>query len=335
MHTDLLDLPDLPQTATLMEQYWAFRASRALLAAHQLGFFEALREPGTAADVASRCQTDPAVTEKLLTVCCALEVVERDGDTFKLTPLARALLLKDSPRTITGTLNHAESLWWFWTGLPEVVRTGKRESAPSPPEPFASHRHEHWIWAMHGIAANGVAQWIARNVDLSGRSRLLDVAGGPGTYSIVLCQRFPSLTAVVWDLPETIAIAQQVIERFGMAERIGVQAGNWDTDEFGEGYDCLLMSNILHGAGSRAGMKLAKARRALRPGGLLIVHDFLMNDDRTGPLGAALFNLMVGAYTEGEMLSVIRSAGFVDVQLIASDDRRGAGLITAVQLAED
>ncbi len=334
MNTDLLNLSDLSQTFALMEQYWAFRASRALLTAHQLGVFEALREPGTAGEVADRCQTDPTATEKLLTVCCALGVVERNGDTFALTQLARELLLEDSPRTIVGTLNHAESLWWFWTGLPEVVRTGRRDSAPSPPEPFASRRHEHWIWAMHGIAANGVAQWIAESVDLSGRRRLLDVGGGPGTYSIVLCQRYPELTAVVWDLPETIAIARQVIERFGMAERVSVQEGNWDTDEFGEGYDCVLMSNILHGAGSRAGMKLEKAKRALVAGGLLIAHDFLMNDDRTGPLGAALFNMMVGAYTVGELVSVIRSVGFVDVRLVASDDRRGAGLVTAVRPEE-
>lgn len=334
MDIDLLNIGELPEASALIEQYWAFWASRALLTAHQLGIFESLREPATVVDVALRCDTDVDATEKLLTVCCALGLVERQGEDFALTPLARELLLPDSPRTITGTLNHAESLWWFWTGLPNVVRTGRRDAAPSPPEPFASHRHEHWIWAMHGIAVNGVAQWVAQNLDLSGRRRLLDVGGGPGTYSIVLCQRFPNLTAVIWDLPETVAIAEQVIDRFGMSERVRVQAGNWDTDEFGEGYDCVLMSNILHGMGSRAGMKLAKARRALEPGGLLITHDFLMNDERTGPLAATLFNMMVGAYSIGEMLYIIHSAGFEDVQLVAFNEQRGAGLVTAIRPQE-
>lgn len=334
MDTNLLELPDLPQVSAVMEQYWAFRASRALLTAHQLGFFDALRESGTAADVAARCQTDPEATEKLLCVCCALGMVQRQAEVFALTPLARELLLTESLRTITGALNHAESLWWFWTGLPEVVRTGRRDAAPSPPDPFSARWHEYWIWAMHGIAANGAAQWIARSVDLSGRRRLLDVAGGPGTYSIVLCQQFAELTAVVWDLPQTLVIAKQVIERFGLTGRITVQEGNWDTDEFGTGYDCILMSNILHGPGSRASMKLSKAKRALEPGGLLIVHDFLMNDDRTGPLGATLFNMMVGAYTVAEILSVIGSAGFEDVKLVAFDDRRGAGVVTAIRPQE-
>ncbi len=314
-----------------MELQWQFRASRVLLTAHQLGFFEALREPKTSAEVAAQCGTHAGMTEKLLIACCALGVVQRDGDCFALTPLARDMLLPESPRSIGGVLNHGENLWWTWTGLPDLVRTGQRESTPKAPEPFASHWHENWIWAMHGIGANGVAQWLARQLDLSDRRTLLDVAGGPGTYSIALCQRFPQLRATVWDLPQTIAIAEQVVKRFGMEDRIALQKGDWNEDEFGEGYDCLLMGNILHGAGSQADMKLAKASRALQPGGLLIVHDFLLNNDRSGPLPAALFNLNVGTYTIGEMLSVIRAAGFREASLIAYNAQRGSGLITAVR----
>lgn len=328
---NLFDAENLEAAAALMELQWQFRASRVLLTAHQLGFFEALREPKTSAEVATQRGTHAGMTEKLLIACCAIGVVQRDGDCFALTPLARDMLLPESPRYIGGVLNHGENLWWTWTGLPDLVRTGQRESTPKAPEPFASHWHENWIWAMHGIGANGVAQWLARQLDLSDRRNLLDVAGGPGTYSIALCQRFPELRATVWDLPQTIAIAEQVVERFGMEDRIALQKGDWNEDEFGEGYDCLLMGNILHGAGSQADMKLAKASRALQPGGLLIVHDFLLNNDRSGPLPAALFNLNVGTYTIGEILSVIRAAGFREASLIAYNTQRGSGLVTAIR----
>jgi len=89
------------------------------------------------------------------------------------------------------------------------------------------------------------------------------------------------------------------------------------------------MSNILHGYGSQAEARLAKGFRALVPGGLLIVHDFLLNNDKSGPLPAALFNLMVGAYVVNELLAVIRSAGFADVSLIAYNAQRGSGIVTA------
>ncbi|TET13597.1 MAG: methyltransferase [Dehalococcoidia bacterium] len=328
---NLFDADNLEAATALLELNWQYRASRALMTAHQLGIFEALREPKTAADVAAQCGTDTGMTEKLLIACCSLGVVRRDGDHFVLTRLACDTLLPESARYLGGVLDHSETLWWVFTGLPDIIRTGGRGEAPKPPEAFISRWHEHWIWAMHGNAANGVAQWVARQLDLSDRSLLLDVGGGPGTYSIALCQRFTNLKAVVWDVSQTIAIAEQVIERFQMKDRIAVQEGDWNRDEFGEGYDCLLMSNILHGHGSQAETRLEQGMRALVPGGMLIAHDFLLNNDKSGPLPAALFNLMIGAYTVNELIAVIRSVGFADASLIAYNGQRGAGIVTAMR----
>ena len=328
---NLFDADNLEAATALLELNWQYRASRALMTAHQLGIFEALREPKTVADVAAQCGTDTGMTEKLLIACCSLGVVRRDGDHFVLTRLACDTLLPESARYLGGVLDHSETLWWVFTGLPDIIRTGERGAAPKPPEAFISRWHENWIWAMHGNAANGVAQWVARQLDLSDRSLLLDVGGGPGTYSIALCQRFTNLKAVVWDVSQTIAIAEQVIERFHMKDRIAVQGGDWNRDEFGEGYDCLLMSNILHGHGSQAETRLEQGMRALVPGGLLIAHDFLLNNDRSGPLPAALFNLMIGAYTVNELIAVIRSVGFADASLIAYNGQRGAGIVTAMR----
>lgn len=328
---NLFDADNLEGAAALLELNWQFRASRVLMAAHQLGIFEALREPKKPMEVAEQCGTDVAMTEKLLIACCALGVAGRDNDHFVLTQLAVDTLLPESLRYLGGVLDHNETLWWASTGLPDIIRTGERGAAPKPPEAFISRWHEHWIWAMHGYAANGVGQWVARQLDLSDRSLLLDVGGGPGTYSIALCQRFPKLRAVVWDLSQTIAIAQQVIERFHMEDRIAVKEGDWNRDEFGTGYDCLLMSNTMHGPGFQAEERLNQGMRALVQGGMLIVNDFLLDNDKSGPLPAALFNLMIGAYTVHELIAVIRSVGFVDVSLIASNAQRGSGIVTAIR----
>ena len=326
---NLFELDNLEAASALLEFSWQFRSSRALMAAHQLGIFEVMAKPRQASEGARECGTDPLMTEKLLIVCCALGVVRRDGAYFTLTTLGADVLLPDSPRYIGGVIGHNEIIWWATTGLPEVVRTGKRDAAPNPPEHFKKDLFDNWIWAMHGIAANGQAQWLARQLDLSDRRLLLDVAGGPGTYSIALCQMFPHLKAVVWDLPQTLVITKKVIGRFGMSRRIKVQEGDWNKDEFGSGYDCLLISNILHGPGSHAETRLKQGKQALKPGGLLIVHDFVLNNDRSGPLPASLFNLWLGTYTVSEMVEVIRKAGFSDVSLIASNAQRGSGLFTA------
>ena len=227
---NLFDVENLEASSALIELQWQFRASRVLMTAHQLGIFEVLREPKMAADVATQCGTDAGMTEKLLIACCALGVVKRDEDRFMLTQLANDTLLPESLRYIGGVLDHGENLWWASTGLPEIIRTGERGAAPKPPEVFMSHWHENWIWAMHGNAANGIAQWVAKQLDLTDRKLMLDVGGGPGTYSIAMCQRFSNLKAVIWDLPQTIVIARQVIERFQMQNRIDVQEGDWNRD---------------------------------------------------------------------------------------------------------
>jgi len=327
---NLFDADNLEGGAALLELNWQFRASRALMTAHQLGIFQALRKPKSASEVAKKCKTDARMTEKLLIVCCALGLVKQDNNHFALTQLAIDTLLPESERYLGGVLDHGEMLWWGSTGLPDIVRTGGRGAAPKPPEYFISHWHEHWIWAMHGNAANGSAQWLARQIDLTGRELLLDVGGGPGTYSIALCQRFPKLRAVIWDLPQTIAIARQVVERFQMSDRISFKEGDWSSEEFGTGYDCVFMSNVMHGQGSQAETRAQQGMRALVPGGLLMIQDFLLNNDKCGPLPAALFNLMLGTYTVNELIAIIRSVGFKDVSLIAYNARRGSGLITAI-----
>ena len=78
-------------------------------------------------------------------------------------------------------------------------------------------------------------------------------------------------------------------------------------------------------------MKLTKAFRALEPGGLLVVNDFMLNDDKTGPLPAALFNIMVDAYSVEEMIAIIREAGFIETELISRDSKVGNGIITALR----
>src|SRR5208283_4750446 len=93
------------------------------------------------------------------------------------------------------------------------------------------------------------------------------------------------------------------------------QPGNWDKNAFGSGFDVVLMSNIMHGTGSEAAMKLGKAFKSLDAGGLLIVHDFVVDDEGCGPLGAALFKLVVGSYRESELKTIIAEAGFTQVKL--------------------
>ena len=130
---------------------------------------------------------------------------------------------------------------------------------------------------------------------------------------------------------QEITWAQELIDRFGMGDRIRTVEGDWNEDDFGRGNDAVMMSNVLHGPGSRAEMKLEKAYRSMNPGGVLIVQDFLMNPEKTGPLKPALFNIMAGAFSVDELTEQVAAAGFSEVRYQRMPEDLGTSLVTAVK----
>ncbi|NQT21182.1 MAG: methyltransferase [Planctomycetes bacterium] len=302
-----------------------YRAARTLQIANGLGIFTLLAEGGMPAEeIARECGTKPDLTEKLLIACASMGLLEKAGANYTNTPLAQTYLVKGRKFYQGDMIAHSARMWDFWNDLDDNIRL---EEAPRP----QPDDHRHFIMAMHNIAITGRAQMIAETIDLSTRNNLLDVGGGPGTYSIVLCARNPRLRATVFDLPETIAITREVIAGENMADRVHVQEGDWNADSFGQGYDVVLMSNVLHGRTTAPQMKLAKAFDAAADGALLIMQEFVLNDDKTGPLIPALFNLMIGAYSRPELFEDIRKAGFVDPKIALEMEEHGSMVITAVK----
>ena len=319
----------------IVELSWTYRMSRLVQVACGTGIFERLGAgAASAAAIARSLELDAGMVEKLLIPLAAMGLVRRSGNAWQLTPKARATLVAAAPCYQGNTLAHSAQVLSFWNDLEFAVRGRKgawRFVEAEGGSPIRSHLD--FILAMHNMAMAGRAAELADRIDLGGRRTLMDIGGGPGSYAMALCERNPGLTATVFDLPETVKIARQVIARLGMAGRVGTVHGDWDKDDFGSGNDVVLMSNILHGPTSGAEMKLRKARRSLVPGGMLIVQDFLMNADKTGPLIPALFNVMVGAFSLPEMTRRIAAAGFARIRRIAMPATAGTTLITAVGCA--
>ncbi|KPL23081.1 MAG: hypothetical protein AMJ75_06780 [Phycisphaerae bacterium SM1_79] len=303
---------------------WDYRAARVLQIANKIDIFTTLSDKEMSSEqIAQKCHTKPGLTERLLIACAAMGLLDKRENQYRNTELSKTYLVRGQKLYQGNIIAHSTGVWNFWNNLENEIWL---ESAPKDKE---ADEHRNFIMGMHNIAVAGRADAFIENIDLSGRKKLLDVGGGPGTYSIAACRRFPKLKAVVFDLPETIAIANEVIAAEGMQDRVTTKAGNWETDTFGEDNDVVLLSNILHGPGSKAEMKLRKAYDSMVQGGLLLVQDFLLNDEKTGPLIPALFNVMVGAYSRRELLSLIKEAGFVHDKVVTSSQEIGFTWITA------
>ena len=138
--------------------------------------------------------------------------------------------------------------------------------------------------AALGVA--GPAHVLTKLVDLSGRERLLDVGGGTGAFTLSLCRRYRTLTATIIDFPSIRPMAERVAEEAGLADRVTFQPGNALTSAWPDRQDAVLMSYLLSAVAEQDGRSLiTRALGALKPGGVLILHDFMVRIARPASAG--------------------------------------------------
>jgi len=160
---------------------------------------------------------------------------------------------------------------------------------------------------------------LAKKIPATGRTRLLDIAGGSGIYACTIAAHHPHLAATVFERPPVDAIARRMIAKRGYADRVSVVAGDMFTNPLPRDHDIHLFSNVLHDWDvAKVRPLLAASYAALPPGGLLVIHDAHLNADKTGPLPVAAYSALLMSVTEGkcyatsEMETLLTAAGFRD-----------------------
>lgn len=302
------------------------RVARAVQVAWELGVWQALlAEARSAERLAADLGFDEEMTRRLLRVLASTGLAWHEPDgTVRLTQAGRDAFDPDSPVYYGDGLAHAATVAAGWNALPELLRGGlgaRRGGGPGD--------HRTFVMAMQDYSIRGRAQWLAGNIDLTGRRHLLDLGGGPGTYSFALLEANPELRATIFDLPQTEPLARDNAARYGLAERVAFRGGDYDQDDLGGGYDCALASNVLHGAHHGSGARLKRLAAALEPGALVIIQDFVLDDDGNGPLAAAMFGMYVGVFRVEEMLAIMAEAGLLQPTLRARG-AAGSALFTGI-----
>ncbi|MBA4356971.1 MAG: SAM-dependent methyltransferase [Desulfovibrio sp.] len=364
--------PNLPgdlSPGPLLAMSGAYWRSCALHAGVLLDVFTPLAEtPATPEDLAPRLGCEPRALGMLLRALCAMGLLVRQaagqaagqGGAYAPTDLARAFLVRSSPRYVGHIIRHHHQLVDSFGRMDESVRSGRANRSGVGDGPTA---REDFLLGMFNIAM-GIAPRLAGQLDAllvsaglpglpksGGRSRLLDLGGGPGTYAIQFCLAHPGLTAAIFDLPATRPFAEATVARFGVGDRVDFLPGDYTTDPVPGGFDLAWLSQILHAEGpDMAASVVRRAAQALNPGGLLLVHEFLLDDaqddaqddeqdgGQDGPEFAALFslNMLLGtaggqSYAEGEVRAMLEQAGLTRVCRLGFAGPNDSGIIVGMK----
>lgn len=329
-------MPDPSPIVRLSTAYWE---SQALLTANRLRIFDALADgPRSADEVAAGLQLDPRSTGLLLRACVGLGFLTESGQRFQNAPVAATFLVSRSPAFMGNVIRYSDQLYAAWGHLEDAVRTGK------PAVPAQTYlgdnpsRTRAFVQAMHERAL-GIARALVPMLDLSGRRTMLDVGGGPGTYSVLLTERFPGLQAEVLELPGVAAVARELVAAAGAQQRVTLLDGDYHSSDFGSGRDVVLMSGMFHRESAQTCRDLVKrAAACLDPGGLLVVSDVFTDQGGCQPAFAAMFglNMMLtapegGVHADADVKQWMAECGFRDLKVDALPPPMPHRVVTGVK----
>ncbi len=318
--------PVAPMPITHMATaYWS---SMALLTLNELGVFGAMGSEGAgSSELAQSLDCDSRALEMLLNAGVALGLVDKEGvgegARFRPSGLSTSFLVPGGEAFLGGALKYALDVFAAWGRLPAAVRTGRPQVAEEDYLGGDPERTERFVRGMHGRAM-GAARSVVAGLDLTGRTHLLDVAGGSGAYSILLCGRTEGLSATVCDLPGVLEVSGRLIDEAGLSERVAVAP--WDLRGEGalpRGHDVALVSGILHRLSAEAARALLRqVRDALAPGAEIVLADVMLDASGAGPPASALFALNMlltapggGAHRADEHVEWLEAEGFVDAEV--------------------
>jgi SAM-dependent methyltransferase len=301
----------------------AFYDSCVLFTASDLGVFTKLAElkKADAPAIAHACKLDEHGTRLLLDACVALGLLSKEGKLYSNSAEAAMFLVPGSPADLSKAIRYNRDVYPAWGKLRELVQTGKPVEQPQIHLGGDEERTRTFVLSMHGRAM-GIGRAVVPQLRLEGLRKLLDVGGGPGTYSMLIAERNPDIECVVLDLPGVVKVADELIRERGMGKRVKTLAGDYHSTAFPKGLDAIIFFGVLHQESPDAICDLfRKAYDSLAPGGLIYVLDMMTNAGHTAPKFSALFAVNMALTTENgwvfsdeELAGWLKQIGFTSFE---------------------
>jgi hypothetical protein len=290
-----------------------------LCTAAQLGLADHLKDgPKSVAALAEATGTHPPTLARLLSVLTHLGLFAAiTPGQFACTPLG-ALLQTDAPHSLRhiAMLMGSEPLGHAWPHLVESVHTGtsafERVFAMNVYSYFQQHPAVLAVFqqAMSDLSTQeGLA--IREAYDFAGCRMVVDVGGGRGGLLTILLQAFPSLNAILMDVPAVVEGTQAVFDAEPLRGRCQLVGGDFLAAVPAGGDLYILKRVLVDRPDDEAHTLLTNIRRAMAPQGRVLVAD----PDSRSPYGKLYDMMMLMAFgsrlrPDAEMQALFAQTGF-------------------------
>jgi len=313
--------------APIMQDLTGAWRSRTLFAGVELKVFRHVAAgKRTVKEIAEAAGASTRGMASLLDALTAIGYLRKSGGRYGLPPISAAFLVPGG-KAYMGAMAHALSLTWdAWKNLSEAVRSGRSAEAVDVAEkgkqffPKLVASIFPGNYAAATVAASHISEKERRKIH-----SILDVAAGSGAWSLAFAKAIPDARVTTVDFREMTPITRGFAEQFGVATRYDYLEGDLRQVDFGKNaYDLVILGHIIHSEGEKHGQKLlAKCHAALRPGGKLLIAEYVPNDARTGPAMPLLFGLNMllqteegAVFTLREYRAWLKTAGFGKVTVV-------------------
>ncbi len=277
-----------------------YQKSFIVLIANQHKIFDHLEDnPSSIEEISNDLKLSLKGTERLLNALCGLELLQKRGRLYQLPANMASYLTSSGEHSMSQWMRLSSELLPVWNQLSDFVQDGKMVKRMMDVLGNDPERMENFTDAMHDKAIRAT-QMLADELPLEDASSMLDAGGGPGTYALEWAKKHPKLKATVMDIPPVLKITKKYIKKYGLEDRVDTRPGDIGKDSLGEGYDLILLANILHMYDANwARATLKKAIDALNPGGRIVIHGFCTDESLISPIEDVIFGLNMGLFTDG------------------------------------
>ena len=321
-----------PTPVQIFETIQGYQRAFALKAAVDIDLFTTIaRGSHTAAEIAKATGAAERGVRILSDAMAVMGFLTKSGNRYALTPDTAFFLDRESRAYLGNALTfllHPHQLSNFGA-LPEAVRRGGASAEHSSLAPEDTL----WVDFARGMAplmvppAQAMAGLLQAELAARPSVKILDIAASHGVFGLAVAQRLPNAHIYALDWANVLEVAKANAQVQGVGDRYHLLPGSAFEVDYGKDFDAVLITNLLHHFEPAENEKmLKKAHAALRPGGQVILLEFVPNEDRVSPPVPALFSLtMLGntphgdAYTLTEYTTMFEHAGFGAPRLIPVD----------------